>query len=164
MPTASWNSAALLAVLLVAGPAFAQTGKGIALEHGRRGTSVTLPVTGGTRARLPLDVDAVSVVGRASSVREVARTEAFLVIVDTHPSRRQGMRRCQAGEERFLRLIALKPSPREWQRIKLASCVDTIEPAEPDVTWDRAGGVLSVRWLSGPVDGAARAIRFDLAP
>lgn len=58
---------------------------------------------------------------------------------------------CQAGEERFLRILRLEASgPQETLRLKLASCWQEIELREPGVEWSSGDATLRVHWLFGP--------------
>jgi len=87
-----------------------------------------------------------------SNVQLVAEvTGTTLVVVDTYPSLPGGLAYCQAGEERFLRVIALAPAgPEEMLRIKLASCRQNIELTDPGVEWLESSSTLRVHWLLGP--------------
>jgi len=58
---------------------------------------------------------------------------------------------CQAGEERFLRIILIsKKPPVEKRRIKLSSCRDNIEMASPGIEWLPESSILRINWLQGP--------------
>jgi hypothetical protein len=71
---------------------------------------------------------------------------------------------CQAGEEQFLRVIALAdPPPRETLRIKTASCRGNIELASPGIAWSAQTRTLRIDWLFGPTtpgQAESREIRF----
>jgi hypothetical protein len=169
MRIASWNNwtliAALVAVATQALPAAAQQHPELRLERGRIASNLLLSGAEGASLRVPLVTDATALPRSATSVREVGRVPGrYLVIIDTHASRPQGMRRCQAGEEVWLRVISLGDTPREWQRIKLASCLDNIEAAEPPVSFNAASGTLEIRWIAGPMGGAVRSQTIALVP
>lgn len=74
-----------------------------------------------------------------------------LILTDTYASVPLGMSYCQAGEERFLRVLTLADGrARETLRVKLASCRDNIELAEPGLEWNPATATLHIHWLDGP--------------
>jgi hypothetical protein len=85
-----------------------------------------------------------------------------IVVADTYPSVPGGMSLCQAGEERFLRVISLtKNEPEETLRLKLASCRENVELSSPGVQWAQDSGTVSINWLAGPGgDAETRSIRI----
>jgi len=84
-------------------------------------------------------------------VGEVA--DKALILADTYPSAPLGMSYCQAGEERFLRVLTFAgPRVSETLRVKLASCRDNVEVADPGLQWDAGTGTLQVHWLQGPAN------------
>ncbi|HVN19026.1 MAG TPA: hypothetical protein VMU05_09650 [Dongiaceae bacterium] len=85
------------------------------------------------------------------TLKLIAEVPQFLILTDTYPSIPGGMSYCQAGEETFLRVIALRGKrARETYHRKLASCRQNIELADPGVTWAAESGTLTIHWLSGP--------------
>lgn len=104
----------------------------------------------------PLRVERVGQIGQ---IKPVA-----LIVLDTYPSIAGGMSYCQAGEEQFLRVIALAdPPPRETLRIKTASCRGNIELASPGIAWSAQTRTLRIDWLFGPTtpgQAESREIRF----
>lgn len=88
-----------------------------------------------------------------------------LIVTDTYPSVPLGMSYCQAGEERFLRVLTIENGvARETLKVKLASCRDNIELADPGLEWDAKTATLRVHWLEGPsTKGKAeeRSIHID---
>ncbi|MEO8593929.1 MAG: hypothetical protein ABI759_11460 [Candidatus Solibacter sp.] len=77
----------------------------------------------------------------------------YLILTDSYASLTLGMSMCQAGEETFLRVIALGPGrARQTFHRKLASCRENIELAEPGLTWSPETGTLRMHWLSAPQD------------
>jgi hypothetical protein len=85
----------------------------------------------------------------ASIAGEVPGTA--LLVIDSYASIAGGMSYCQAGEERFLRVISIATTPpTETYRVKLASCRDNIELASDSVAWNAASSELRIHWLSGP--------------
>jgi hypothetical protein len=58
---------------------------------------------------------------------------------------------CQAGEERFLRVIAFEGDrPLESITTKIASCRDDIELGDPGLEWDASTATVRINWLAGP--------------
>ena len=108
--------------------------------------------------------DTVAATGEPTSIDVVAEVPGVAVVVaDRYPSLPGGLSYCQAGEERFLRVIAIAAdSVRETLVTKIASCRQNIELAERGVEWDAPTTTLRIHWLSGP-DGTSevRTIRID---
>jgi hypothetical protein len=76
---------------------------------------------------------------------------AAIILVDTYPSIPGGMSYCQAGEERFLRVISISNrTSKEAFRVKLESCRDNIELTSPGVEWQPESSTLRIHWLLGP--------------
>lgn len=74
-----------------------------------------------------------------------------LILVDTYPSLPGGMSYCQAGEERFLRVVSVaRPRPAETYVVKVASCRDNIELADAGIEWRADRSTLRIHWLAGP--------------
>ena len=77
--------------------------------------------------------------------------DSVLVIVDSYPSTPGGMSFCQAGTERFLRVLAIATAqPVETYRVKLASCLGNIELGADSTSWDAGKSQLRIYWLLGP--------------
>ncbi|MEI7868865.1 MAG: hypothetical protein WCI11_13315 [Candidatus Methylumidiphilus sp.] len=82
------------------------------------------------------------------------------ILADTYASRPGGLSYCQAGEERFLRVISIIRRPaRETLRIKLESCRETIELATPGMAWEPERASLQLNWLQGPQAGGGPQTR-----
>ncbi len=76
-----------------------------------------------------------------------------LVLTDTYPSIPLGLSYCQAGEEQFLRVITLAHGrASETLHLKVASCRDDIELADPGLEWNAGSATLQVHWLLGPTN------------
>ncbi len=74
-----------------------------------------------------------------------------IILTDTYPSRPAGMSLCQAGEERFLRVITLgRHAARETLRLKLESCRENLELASPGLEWRQEPLLVRIHWLAGP--------------
>lgn len=89
---------------------------------------------------------------QASRIDVVGELPGLAVIVaDTYPSKPAGMSMCQAGEERFLRVISVtEPAPKETYAVKLESCRDNLELAESGLEWRADTATLRIGWLLGP--------------
>jgi len=87
-----------------------------------------------------------------ASVKLVAEIPgSALILVDTYPSLPAGMAYCQAGQESFLRVIAVsRRRPVETYRTKMESCRDNIELASPGLKWTPETRTLNIHWLSAP--------------
>jgi len=111
-----------------------------------------LELTASPARKVTLERDDTVAAGAAPDnlrvVGEVRKTA--VVLVDTYPSKPGGLSYCQAGEERFLRVISLEGKLRETLRIKLASCRQNIELASPGIEWNAETSTLSLHWLLGP--------------
>ena len=67
---------------------------------------------------------------------------------------------CQAGEEQFLRVVALSAlQPGEKSKTKIASCRDNIELAQKGVEWRADSSLVRIHWLTGPTRGVANETR-----
>ena len=86
------------------------------------------------------------------SIETVAKVRgAAIVIIDTYRSRAGGMSYCQAGEERFLRVIStVGQGATVRYGAKVGSCLHNLELADPGVVWDATTATLHVHWLLGP--------------
>ncbi len=107
----------------------------------------------GKRYALGVKRDAtVSPKAAPTSVKIIGEVkDAAIILVDTYPSIPGGMSYCQAGEERFLRVISIAKTPaRETLQLKLASCRQNIELAEPGMEWNPESSTLRINWLLGP--------------
>jgi hypothetical protein len=77
--------------------------------------------------------------------------DRVFIITDSYPSRPGGLSYCRAGEEQFLRVLAvIRHRLRETLRLKLASCRDNVELASNGLQWAPDNSTLSVHWLSAP--------------
>jgi hypothetical protein len=110
--------------------------------------------------------DTVNPAAQPSEVQLIGESkDVALVVVDSYPSRPGGLSYCQAGKERFLRIISVaqKP-PRETFRVKLESCRDNIELASPGIEWLPSSTAVRINWLLGPAKKGqpeTRTLRID---
>jgi hypothetical protein len=74
-----------------------------------------------------------------------------LIVTDAYPSLAGGLSYCQAGEERFLRVISIANGGAAGTLVaKLASCRDNLELADPGLQWEPQISTLHIHWLRGP--------------
>jgi len=87
-----------------------------------------------------------------------------VVLIDAYRSKPSGLSSCQAGQERFLRVIALDGDAlMETFRIKLESCRSNIELSSEGVRWHGPGSIVTIDWLMPPEKGqrpGARSYRI----
>jgi hypothetical protein len=137
------------------------------VEASAAGDSTRLEIRTASGARYTLHVARDSTVAPQAEAR---RTDVVgeipnvsVVIVDTYPSRSGGMSYCQAGEERFLRVVTLAGNrASEAARVKVASCRDNIELAERGIEWVTDSATVRIHWLAAESAGplATRTIRL----
>lgn len=95
------------------------------------------------------DVPPTAVPMRVEIIGEVK--DVAIILADTYPSMPGDMSYCQAGEERFLRIIAISQKPpEETLRLKIESCRDNLELASPGIEWLPESSLLRIHWLLGP--------------
>lgn len=83
-----------------------------------------------------------------------------IIITDTYPSIPGGMSYCQAGEERFLRVISIsKKRVRETLRVKIESCRENLELDSIGIEWSPESSTLRIHWLAGPATRRAPELR-----
>lgn len=88
-----------------------------------------------------------------ADVQVLAETGSSVIVIATYLSRPGGGSYCQAGEERFLRVLRIDgEAPQVTLQVKLASCWQEIELADPGVEWSPADSTLNVHWLFGPTN------------
>jgi hypothetical protein len=150
-------TAALLVAFATAGHATDRVvlPSGASLQYSSKygSTRLVLGGRGASRGTLELRRDA-TVLDRATpnGIEAIAEVPgAVLILVDSYESRPAGLSMCQAGTERFLRVISLDREPAaETFRTKLESCLQGIELGADGLKWEAASRTLHVRWLFGP--------------
>ncbi|MBV9782430.1 MAG: hypothetical protein JO264_01285 [Acidisphaera sp.] len=97
--------------------------------------------------------------------RVVGEIEArTFILTDTYQSRPGGAGFCQAGQERFLRVLtAAARRLRETLRVKLESCRENVELVTDGVQWFPERRMVTVHWLSPPA-GWAETQSFTVSP
>lgn len=103
----------------------------------------------------------VSPTAALSSVQVIGEIHGSMIIIaDTYPSIAGGMSYCQAGEERFLRVISLAAKlPRETLKLKVESCRDSLELDSEGIEWLSESLTLRVHWLARPATSGAPEVR-----
>ena len=111
-----------------------------------------------------LDRDAfVLAAAEPTETQLVGQAGSALIIADEYPSAPLGMRFCQAGQERFLRVLkAERDSLRQTYEVKLESCRQNIELQSPGLTWEPSTRRLTVNWLMGPNGKSPESLRLEV--
>jgi len=174
MPIAYWNKPATVLIFCLS-PAAGQEriplpqGGAASLRRYRDQITLTVTPSGHGPMMLVLQRDP-SISRKARSGRlEILRQVGVstLVIRDTHPSTPGGMSHCQAGEESFLRIIDWSDGTlRERLKLKLESCIDSLELATDGLHWSEDGTVLDLTWLASSPEtpGPWKTLRLSFAP
>jgi hypothetical protein len=148
----------LLALVLLAGPALADApsldypGGSITYEtHGSR-TTFLITTSAGKHYRIRLPRD--SNVARGTPPRQVALVGQLdpdvIILTDSYPSIPGGLEYCEAGEEKFLRVISLAAgSALQTYHVKLESCRQNVQLATSGLDWQPEARTLSIHWTSG---------------
>jgi hypothetical protein len=156
MRTACWLS---LALLCLAVPASAQgtvpLPSGGSVHYSTESSRTRLEIQARRAKPITVFLDRdkfVSPGGDAVNVRVIGEVKhRAIILTDTYPSQPAGMSLCQAGEERFLRIITLSHhSARETLRLKLESCRENLELASPGLEWQQEPPLVRIHWLLGP--------------
>lgn len=85
-----------------------------------------------------------------------------VAVADQYPSSPGALSFCQAGDERFLRVLSVAGGkPTETLTVKVASCRDNLELSEPAIEWAADQSLLRVHWLTGP-NGAPEMRAFHI--
>jgi hypothetical protein len=115
------------------------------------GAFVDIATPSGKQVRIPVERDEYVRADAGFDVQVLAEVGSSLAVIDTYLSRPGGASYCQAGEERFLRILRLDDAgPQVTLRLKLASCWQDIELTDAGVEWSPADSTLRVHWLFGP--------------
>lgn len=137
----------------IGAPSLASTAGARAAPESRDGLRRPLALRTPTGKELSLDVeldDNVAANG-AEGVEIIGEVGSSVILVDTYLSAPGAMSYCQAGRERFLRVVTIGPKhPEEVLRLKLESCWQHIELDGP-VRWVPESLTLHIRWLFGPL-------------
>ncbi len=117
-----------------------RNGKSLLVITNQRGRLYTIKVNRDSTISSTTEPSDVSVVG---TIRN-----SVVLLIDTYPSVPGGMSYCQAGKERFLRIISMyKKRAVETLRVKVESCRENIELGSPGIEWDSKLSVLHINWL-----------------
>jgi hypothetical protein len=106
-----------------------------------------------SRGPLAVDVETDATVAPGTAPRRVEAIGELpgraVVLVDRYPSVPGGLSMCQAGEESFVRVVALTDArPRVTFTAKIGSCLQNIELADPGLEWRAAPATLRIEWLA----------------
>ena len=148
MPTQSWASAAAGMALALAGCAVARPVPTTTQSAATTGM-LKLDLAGRTAAvRValpPAEVDPAN----DHIVTPLGMRGAFLLLTDSYASRGQGMSRCQAGRETWVRVIDTRTRLERWNK-RVESCLHDIQPGEPPAVWTGEGADFTINMLSAP--------------
>jgi hypothetical protein len=156
MRTRFWASVVLLVASLSASAADSiplASGRTITYSVFPGCTAFFIPNSNGSTSKLCLQRDpTVAENARPASVKLIGEISgAVVILTDTYPSMPGGMSYCQAGEEKFLRIIEIASEhPHETYTAKVESCRDNIELASPGLQWIPGTKSLNIRWISAP--------------
>jgi hypothetical protein len=128
---------------------------GGSLRASAKGAKTVFELRSAQGARASVQVERDGTVAPKSAPREVRIVgevkPSVVVLVDSYPSVPGGMSYCQAGEERFLRVLSFADGkPEETFRLKVESCRDNLELASPGIEWRPESSTLAIHWLLGP--------------
>lgn len=146
MPMPCWvRDRALIAALLLCACAPAPAGS--AANENAQAAAATLTVEG---VAVPVTVDRSDIdpAGDHETVL-IERRGNLALVMDSYASRPQGMSRCQAGFERYVRLIDLAARTERFAK-RAESCLHDVVPGDPPATWSSDGRTLTVNLLSEP--------------
>jgi hypothetical protein len=127
------------------------SGGSIAYEAQDSMTLLSITTTEGKKYQISLPRD--SNVASGVPPREMALVGqldgSVLILTDSYPSIAGGLEYCEAGEEKFLRVISLVRKPvTQTYHTKLESCRQNITLADPGVQWSADQQILSIHWSS----------------
>jgi hypothetical protein len=146
MPMPCWvRDRALIAALLLCACAPAPAGS--AANESAQAAAAKLMVEG---VAVPITLDRADIdpAGDHETVL-IERRGNLALVMDSYASRPQGMSRCQAGFERYVRLIDLAARTERFAK-RVESCLHDVVPGDPPATWPPDGRTLTVNLLSEP--------------
>jgi hypothetical protein len=110
---------------------------------------VEFPTAHGPLA-VDVELDDTVAAGSAPSRVEVIGElpQRAIVLIDRYPSVPGGLSMCQAGEESFVRVVAIAGPPRVSFTAKIGSCLQNIELADPGLEWRSDTATLRIEWLA----------------
>lgn len=155
MPTRYWASAGLGAVALLT--ACAATGAGRS-GAGSRAIAITGPA-GKVQVKVSADPALIDPAGE-HKVKLLGTHGRLTLVLDSYSSRPQSMSRCQAGSERWVRLVDLSARAERYAKL-VESCLRDVVPGDPPASWAPDGRGVTVNLLSEPsvvlgIDAAGR--------
>ncbi len=127
------------------------SGGAIAARATPQGTVLTVEGRPHVAKTLVVKTDETVAKGGAPALKVVGEGGSHILIIeDTYYSKPGGLSECKAGKEQFLRVVALGEPSHETLSLKLASCRQNLELADPGVVWSAASGILEIHWLAAP--------------
>jgi len=110
--------------------------------------------------QVELNLDTSVMPGSTPALAVVAELDDGVIILeDSYPSRPGGLSFCQAGSERFVRVLKLTRPPAQTLRVKTESCLDSLDLDDPGIVWNAEAKALEIHWL----DGRNAVYRIDAA-
>lgn len=89
---------------------------------------------GGKRMEIAVTVDRATIGQEGPrDVSVLAQRGALVVVVDSYGSRAQGLRRCQAGQEIYARVIDAKAGREHYAKL-VESCLKSVQSGDPAMT------------------------------
>ena len=129
------------------------SGKELSYSAGSGCTNLVVPRTGKGVSKVCVPRDStVAQDASPTAVKVVAEIPNVAIVVrDTYDSIPNGMSYCQAGQEVFLRVIAVKgKQAKETYQQKVASCRQNLELADPGLRWSGDSKTVTIHWISSP--------------
>lgn len=113
------------------------------------GAAISVSIDG-RQLRVPVTLD-LAIVDPAADheTRVLASKGDIAIVLDSYASRPQSMSRCQAGEERWLRVIDVAAARERYARL-VESCLKDVVPGDPLLTGPDASGAYTVNLVSEP--------------
>lgn len=104
----------------------------------------------GRNIRVPVTVDPATIDPTADhETRLLASAGNIAIALDSYASRPQSMSRCQAGEERWLRVIDIAAARQRYAKL-IESCLKDVVPGDPLLTGPDGAGAYTVNLVSEP--------------
>lgn len=154
MPMRCWADLGAVAALMLAGCASvgAVAPERRAAHSGstrKPGGVIAVPVAGHA-IRVPVALDPSMIDQRGDhQVKIIGVRGTSLLLLDSYASRPRSMSRCQAGQERYVRVIDTRKRTEQWSKLA-ESCLNDVVPGDPIAAWGADGRSFTVNLLSEP--------------
>ncbi len=111
--------------------------------------AIDIPVPGSRALRVPVAIDPALIApgGRHQVTPMGGARGRYLLVIDSYASRPQGLSRCQAGQESWVRLIDLRTRREIYHRL-VESCLTNVEPGDPPARWTADGQGITLDLVS----------------